>query len=279
MSATLADGGAAAVAAPVDRLERLAAQVGDQERLQLMDMGGLGRNPGRIIPAWREIADTALGEGRPLLGVGEPVWAGRSPQELVECHRHEALINVAFGDDPSWRLLCPYDVDGLPAEVLDDARRTHPTVLDGRGCSHVHVDGRGVLELLERPLGPVPAHASTLQFGRDDLRGVRALVTEHARQARLAPAAAADLVLATSEMATNSVRHAGGQGTFAVWHEPLRVTCQTVDDGRIEDPLVGRRRPGFDDPGGRGMWILNQVCDLVQVRSSPAGTTVRVSIG
>jgi anti-sigma regulatory factor (Ser/Thr protein kinase) len=30
--------------------------------------------------------------------------------------------------------------------------------------------------------------------------------------------------------------------------------------------------------GGYGLWLANQVCDLVQVRSSPAGTTVRLHV-
>jgi hypothetical protein len=27
---------------------------------------------------------------------------------------------------------------------------------------------------------------------------------------------------------------------------------------------------------GRGVWITNQLCDLVQIRSGPSGTVVRV---
>jgi hypothetical protein len=28
--------------------------------------------------------------------------------------------------------------------------------------------------------------------------------------------------------------------------------------------------------GGRGLWIVNHLCDLVQLRSSPAGNVVRL---
>jgi anti-sigma regulatory factor (Ser/Thr protein kinase) len=28
--------------------------------------------------------------------------------------------------------------------------------------------------------------------------------------------------------------------------------------------------------GGRGLWLANQLCDLVQIRCSPAGATVRL---
>jgi hypothetical protein len=48
------------------------------------------------------------------------------------------------------------------------------------------------------------------------------------------------------------------------------------DHGRIRIPLVGRIRPEPDADSGRGVWIANQLCDLVQIRSSAAGTVVRV---
>jgi len=47
------------------------------------------------------------------------------------------------------------------------------------------------------------------------------------------------------------------------------------DVGRITDPLAGRVRHGPDD-SGHGLWLVNQVCDLVELRSGDAGTTVRM---
>jgi anti-sigma regulatory factor (Ser/Thr protein kinase) len=35
--------------------------------------------------------------------------------------------------------------------------------------------------------------------------------------------------------------------------------------------------PAPDREGGRGLYLVNQLCDLVQVRSSDQGTTVRVT--
>ena len=121
-------------------------------------------NPARIIPAWRDLADRAFAAGGPFLGVGEPVWAGRSAAELDECHRHEALINVAFGDDPAWELICPYHA--AAPKVIADARMTHPTVHDGRACCHASVDGVAAFNALERPLSLVPPDAVTMRFER-----------------------------------------------------------------------------------------------------------------
>jgi hypothetical protein len=41
----------------------------------------------------------------------------------------------------------------------------------------------------------------------------------------------------------------------------------------IDDLLLGRRVPAEDEHDG--LWHANQLCDLVQMRSSSAGTTVR----
>jgi hypothetical protein len=48
------------------------------------------------------------------------------------------------------------------------------------------------------------------------------------------------------------------------------------DSGQITDPLARHRAPSDDVAGGQGLWLVNQVCDLVQARSGPAGTTTRL---
>ena len=42
----------------------------------------------------------------------------------------------------------------------------------------------------------------------------------------------------------------------------------------IADRLAGYRVPAGDRPGGQGLWLVNQVCDLVELRTSTGGTTI-----
>ena len=88
----------------------------------------------------------------------------------------------------------------------------------------------------------------------------------------------ADLVLAVNEVATNSVLHGGGEGDLLVWIERDAVVCELRDSGRFDHPLAGRVRPEPGRVGGHGLWLANQVCDLVQVRSFPTGTVVRLHL-
>ena len=110
----------------------------------------------------------------------------------------------------------------------------------------------------------------------DDLSAVRALVQRSAKEAGLPADRAVDLVLAVSEVAANTFRHARSQGSLEIWHDTDEIICQIHDQGVITDPLAGRRRPNADATGGHGLWIVNQVCDLVEMRSDESGTTIRL---
>jgi anti-sigma regulatory factor (Ser/Thr protein kinase) len=109
-----------------------------------------------------------------------------------------------------------------------------------------------------------------------DLAAIRAVVHRYARQAGLPEARAIDLVLAVSEVAANTVRHAKSPGSLKIWYDATEIICQIHDEGRIGDPLAGQRRPSLEAMGGHGLWIVHQVCDRVEIRSDEAGTTIRL---
>jgi anti-sigma regulatory factor (Ser/Thr protein kinase) len=268
------DGGVLVAVAPDKRQLLEDALGGDAEDVQFVDMRQLGRNPACIIPAWREFLRDA-GSG-PVVGVGEPVWPGRSDAELIECSRHEALLNLAFDGGRPWRLLCPYDVTELAPDVLYEAYRNHPHVACD-GASELSHEYAGSLAR-EDPL-PTPTRRPTeLPFGPHDLVPVRRFVAAQARAAGFAGEQLEDIVLAVNELVANSIRHGGGEGVVRAWHDAGTFFCEVRDGGVIEDPLVGRERPAGLHDGGRGLWIVNHLCDLVQMRSSPTGTVVRLRL-
>jgi anti-sigma regulatory factor (Ser/Thr protein kinase) len=123
---------------------------------------------------------------------------------------------------------------------------------------------------------PTPADPAVSHTYRTDLAKVRALVLQEARAAGLAQGRANDLVLAVSEVAANTLRHTQSAGTLTIWRAAGEVVCEIQDEGTITDPLAGQRRPGPDATGGHGLWLVYQVCDLVEVRSDEAGTTIRM---
>jgi hypothetical protein len=80
---------------------------------------------------------------------------------------------------------------------------------------------------------------------------------------------------ATKDFPPNTISHTPGGGVLQVWHTREGIVCQLHDHGQITDPLAGRVRHGPDDRG-HGLWLVNQVCDLVELRTGRAGTTVRM---
>jgi anti-sigma regulatory factor (Ser/Thr protein kinase) len=240
-------------------------------------MADVGANPGRIIPAWRDFVSTHAPAGRPLRGIGEPIHPERSAVELVECHRHEALLNLAFADTRSFWLVCPYDTTALTPDVVETARRTHPGVVeDGVPRESATFDGLDAMAApFADPLPEPPGATQELEIRLDALSAVRRFVSGHAA-AVLSADRAEDLLLAVNEIATNTVRHGGGRGVLRLWREPGALICEARDAGRILPPLVGRLRPERGQIGGYGLWLANQLCDLVQVRSFAAGSVVRV---
>jgi anti-sigma regulatory factor (Ser/Thr protein kinase) len=253
--------------------------VGMAGRVKFVDMLELGRNPARIIPVWRDFAADNAARGRPFRGVGEPVWSERSADELDECRRHEALLNVAFDDGPAWRLLCPYDVATLPPAAVDVAHHTHPHVRGNGSAARASAAYGGEVDQLDGALPAPPARRRDIAFTDENLGAVRTAVGRASRWAGLNRERAADLMLAVSELATNSLRHAGGRGRFRLWRDSDAIVCEVSDAGRIEDALVGRYTPSIGQGSERGLWLVNQLCDLTQIRSTADGTTVRIHMG
>jgi anti-sigma regulatory factor (Ser/Thr protein kinase) len=244
-----------------------------------IDMSVVGANPARIIPVWQDFVQEHGRDGQRIRGIGEPIWAGRGAAELAECHRHEELLNVAFGD-PSFALLCPYDIEGLDAEVIERARETHPLVREG-GATTASSSFRGVQAIagpFDEPLPPPPSDTPVLEFGLPGLAAARSWVAMHAAAVGLRNEQASDLLLAFNEIATNTVVHGRGDGSVRVWSRNGAVVCEIRDAGSMSSPLADRARPAPHATGGRGLWIANQLCDLVQLRTSGIGTVVRLHL-
>ena len=123
---------------------------------------------------------------------------------------------------------------------------------------------------------PSPTNDAMYHTYRSDLSQVRALVLQQAMEAGLAEGRANDLVLAVSEVAANTLRHTRSSGTLGIWHDQDEIVCEIRDGGTITDVSVGRHKPAPDASGGHGLWIVRQVCDLVELTSDANGTTVRM---
>lgn len=264
-----------AVPSPRAALLQRALGQGEAGRVTFRPMEKLGRNPAWIIPAWADFVRDH--SGRAARGIGEPVWPGRSPDELAECARHETLLNRAFAGADGFTLLCPYDTNALAGAVLEEATRTHPHLArqgvlaeSGAYAGPTPDDG-------DHPLSDPPADADCRVFHAGGVAEVRRWVADRAAPS-LSPARLSDLVVAVSEAVTNAIVHGGGDGEIAMWHDGTGTVCEVRSRGRIADPLVGRVRPSVEEARGRGLWIVSQLSDLVQLRTVDGRQVVRFRV-
>jgi anti-sigma regulatory factor (Ser/Thr protein kinase) len=265
-------------AAKVDRVR--AALGSDAPNVEFAQMSDIGHNPATIIPAWRDFVDRFA--GRPVRGIGEPIYQERTGAELVECLHHEALLNLAFSDRPNFSLMCPIDVDVVSPESVDAARSRHPwlgvnEISRPVVCAENHgYESKSITTTFDDPLPDPNGPVEEICFDFASVGQVRAIVQRIAADRGVGPNRCFDFMTAVNEAVANSLIHGGGLGTLRVWSDDDRLICEVSDRGRIEDPLVGRRRPSQSSAGQRGVWMMNQLCDLVQIRSGTNGTVVRL---
>ena len=242
------------------------------------DVDEFGGNPARLIPRWQLFVAENAGRARRFRGVGEPISRTMDPDALVECHRNEALLNLAFDGPPAWWLVCLYDAEVLAPEVIDAAARTHPCLIEhgSRRPSDRYIDLDPEVAPFDSPLTEPPPNAEVVRFAIDDLAVIRWFVWDRATTGGFSDGRAADLVLAVNEIATNSLRHATGSGVLRVWIADHELICEITDQGHIDAPLAGRLRPARGQGSGYGLWLANQLCDLVQIRSFDHGSAVRI---
>jgi anti-sigma regulatory factor (Ser/Thr protein kinase) len=266
------------VTMPAEHLTRLRGQLaGEAGIVDYAEIESIASNPACLLPFIDDWVTQRAPDCRARV-VCESLWPGRESPETIESLRQEAIFNRALADRPV-TMLCPYDADGLPEMALDGAHRTHPILLEGgarRRSPNYRAPG-GPDPDEHWPLDPTPPGTTTYRL-QDSLGLLREALQADPRLDGLPPARRSDLVLAANEAATNAVQHGDGACTAAVWGDEDRVVVEIRAGTPVPDLLSGCRSPDPAAPSGRGLWLINQVCDLVQARSGPNGSVMRMHI-
>lgn len=263
------------VLVPAERIPPLRRGLGEAAAgVRFEDMTELGLNPARVIPA---LVEWVRRSARPVRIVSEPLWRGRSEAELIEVLRHEALVETALGGARA-RLLCLFDERAIPACARSSLERSHHRIGESGGAVREGTrEPHRAAELLDggRPLEPLGEPVERLPVTRN-LQRMRRQIEASRALSGLPRARRSDFVLAVNEVATNALRYDEPPRALRLWRRRGAVVCEVVGRGRIDDPMVGRRRPDPAAVRGRGLWMVNQLCDLVELRSSASRTTLRI---
>lgn len=239
-------------------------------------------NPAATIQGYRDasIADVAAGAEQvrfitevPHPGVGAAWdWWGR----------YESAANALFTDLPVWAM-CTYDRRTTPSDVLEEVLRAHP-YLAGPDGEHTFNDlYETPADFLDRrtcsyadPLEDEPPMVELVEPSLGEARRAAAAVVE----TRLGSEAMDDLALAVSEVVANAYRHGRSPVSLRLWAGPDRILASVRDSGPgTRDATVGLAQVPADDAGGRGLWIVNQLCDHVSITKPDDGFVVKLVLG
>jgi hypothetical protein len=186
------------------------------------------------------------------------------------------MLNIAIDPETPFWLICLYDVVTLSSAVVEEAHRSHPVIVSAESYEgSVHYTGRAhVDEMFAAELSELVGHPIATVFTAHNMSRLYAYIKLELYVAGLPAGAAGDLAATTQQLALNSLQRGAAEVTVQIWSQPHSLICEVVDDTVIDDVLLGRRAPVDDKHDG--LWHANQLFDLVQMRSSLAGTTVRV---
>jgi len=82
------------------------------------------------------------------------------------------------------------------------------------------------------------------------------------------------LAVAAHEVAA-AAYHETGDARIRLWPDGAGLVCEITDPGVITDPMIGRNGT-TGTARDRAAGLANALCDLVQIRSTPDGTTTRL---
>ena len=278
----LTRGDAAAAVTTPGNLALLRDRLGADAHVGYVEAADWYVRPAAAIAQFDAAIRELIDGGAPHLRVVGELPFGSTLGEHASWNRYEAIVNEAFKRAPLW-VVCLYDTRALPEQLIETARRTHPTLFEARRRrqSADYVEPAVLLGQIPEPGIPV-AGPPRLQLRIDgDPRGWRHSLAGAVEAEALPRGRAEEFLIAVGEVVANALGHGHGLAELTLWSTNDGVVCAVHDDGPgLDDPFAGYLPPGNDDAAqGMGLWVARQLSDSLAIQSGADGTTVRLGIG
>lgn len=278
----LTRGDAAAAVTTPGNLALLRDRLGADAHVSYVEAADWYVRPAAAIAQFDAAIRELIDGGAPHLRVVGELPFGSTLGEHASWNRYEAIVNEAFKRAPLW-VVCLYDTRALPEQLIEAARRTHPTLFEARRRrqSADYVEPVVLLGQIPEPGVPV-AGPPRLQLRIDgDPRGWRHSLAGAVEAEALPRGRAEEFLIAVGEVVANALGHGHGLAELTLWSTNDGVVCAVHDDGPgLDDPFAGYLPPGNDDAAqGMGLWVARQLSDSLAIQSGADGTTVRLGIG
>lgn len=210
--------------------------------------------------------------------LGEPLINCCSRENAKRWLTMENATNAAWRNAPI-SMLCTHDMTetGSWERALECA---HPVLLvDGKPTPNP--DFVGPDEYYERQFShpEVPkTGVHEFPFNIHTLPAVRHHLEAYAIASGMVDDAVFALVMSVTEACSNALEHGGGRGVVRMWRCNNEVVCDVVSFGEaIEQPLAqGFIAPNVVQERGRGIYLMRQLCDWVDIFTPGKGAVVRL---
>jgi transcriptional regulator with XRE-family HTH domain len=115
-----------------EQIELLRDSLEDRaDQVEFADSAVWYRSPNEAMEGYRTFVNEKLEAGATWIRiVAEIAPESRSDAEIPAWTRYESYVNIAFASSPT-TVICTYDDRSWPADVIADARQTHPELADG----------------------------------------------------------------------------------------------------------------------------------------------------
>jgi sigma-B regulation protein RsbU (phosphoserine phosphatase) len=194
---------------------------------------------------------------------------------VTEAPRH----GRPYGQGRFLDLVTEYGV-GTPGEMSQAIRRSVDAWVEGGELR----DDLAILVCQVIPDSAIdePTRELVLPNERSRLREIRGFVGQFLADVRAPVDISSEILLAVGEAAGNATKY----GRRPEGRSEIRVRCAVegavvsvtvVDDGPGFEPVVSDELPDRFASGGRGLFLMREFMDLVDIQSSSEGTTVRLS--
>ena len=264
LGAAVDDGDAVLVCLPEAEADLVGAALGPAKAKDVTFVAASTRyaRPVDAMTMLHDFVGAALEHGhRRVHSYGSIAFSGAAAD--TPWFRYEAAVNRVFAGVP------------LTAVCLTDAATTSAAVVAALELLHgTHGHDAAAEDRFLRglpPSGALPARAPDLITDGTGAEARRAVAD--AFGATLGEQRTHDLQLVLTELISNAQRHAGGAARTQVWVDDAVTVAVTDDADGIADPAAGLCPIGTDD-GGRGLWIVHQLCERVDFVAGAPGHTV-----
>ena len=260
--AALADDDAVLVCLPGDQWAAIAARLDHLAgEVTYMPAGDRYARPIDAMSALWDFAEEAISAGHARAhSLGAIGFTGTEAD--TPWLRYEVAVNEVFRELPL-RAVCLVNGVTTPPHLLDHLEQVHDHgPVRGARCDEVLEAQRRLVRHLPPAvrIPPQPAEVVTSGSTRDARRALTA-----ALDGRVPVDALDDIQLVVTELLANAQRHGGADPLVRLWLVDGHAVVAVTDGGTGPRQASAGLRPAQLTPGGRGLWIVHQLCAAVDL--------------